>query len=197
MSFFPSSQHYCTLGTAKALTCLYSVTTERLQSHQTFNRDATVDQTIASLLQIWELQQFSFIITYPSNWTSRAILSSIIPTSVWHLWWCYECIHGHLGKEAVEVDNSLKDFSKYLILFCTRNRNYILVLIYCYSCCKFPLCPPIQLSYPLSIQLWKKKKKLVIKTIISASTELFDLDFYKVCLVEIGQTGRHRRKRGK
>lgn len=95
-ALFPRSQHYCALGTAKVLTRLYSVTTERLQSHQSFNRDATVDQTIASLLQIWELQQFSFIITHPSNWTSRAIPSGI--TLAYDIRVSTTAVHGYLER---------------------------------------------------------------------------------------------------
>lgn len=33
--------------------------------------------------------------------------------------------------------------------------------------------------------------------VVSANTQLFDLDFYEVYLVEIRQTGKHREKRGK
>lgn len=69
-------------------------------------------------------------------------------------------------------------------------------LIYQNSGWKLPLWPPIQLSYIFNMPLWEKK--LVIKTVISGSFQLFDLDFYKSYLVEAEQKkGKHSGKRGK
>jgi len=68
---------------------------------------------------------------------------------------------GHSRRRGSESREWFEGFLKILNTFLYgRNRNYILVLIYYYSCSKFPLHPPIQLSYSISIQLWKK---LVIK----------------------------------
>lgn len=97
----------------------------------------------------------------------------------------------------MEVENDLNYFSKYLTLFYTRHKNYILVLIYYVFCGKSPPFLSIQLFYPSSIQHRKKiLKKLVIKA-VSVNILLFDLNIYKVYLAEIRYTGNHCRKGGK
>lgn len=84
----------------------------------------------------------------------------------------------------MEVENDLNYFSKYLTLFYTRHKNYILVLIYYVFCGKSPPFLSIQLFYPSSIQHRKKiLKKLVIKA-VSVNILLFDLNIYKVYLAE-------------
>lgn len=106
-------------------------------------------------------------------------------------------IHGHLGRGG-SGSREWFEFSKYLTLFYTRHKNYILVLIYYVFCGKSPPFLFIQLFYPSRLQHWKQLfKKLVIKA-VSINILLFDLNVYKVYLAEIryteitaGREGKH------